>query len=372
MKTNVALNYSLEKSTAFVILYMFFSIWSKNITAQSRLYLANDDHTDYMWTANETTYDSAFIKMIDAWMANNTATSTNSPDYQTKFSCDGTYWAWAYEKNKTPAEFQNFINQVKSEKMVIPINPLVITYGCVPAEAAIRGMYYAGELKRKYNISFDLALSMENQVMPLGLASLWKGCGAKYSWKGICNCTTQVPGLNSSREREMYWYKGLDGNGVLMKWYNYTSTNESLGGYAETRDPVNAINELSNKVNTPGYNYNIAAAFGVGWDDLETLTDKLAPAAQAASNSSKRVIVSNEVDFFKDFESTYGATLPSLTQTYGNEWEDACASLSEVSAKVKRSLEQLRSAEAMATIVSRTSPDFENSLNSLRREAWMS
>ncbi len=115
------------------------------------------------------------------------------PDYQTKFNCDGTYWAWAYEKKKTPAQFQEFINQVKSERIVLPMNPLVITYGCVPAEATIRGMYYAGELQRKYNIPFDMAMSMENQVLPLGLPSLWKGCGAKYAWHGICDCVTQVP-----------------------------------------------------------------------------------------------------------------------------------------------------------------------------------
>jgi alpha-mannosidase len=66
-----------------------------------------------MWTANETTYDSAFVNMIDSWMANNNATNTNPPDYQTKFNCDGTYWAWVYEKYRTPVQFQNFINQVK-------------------------------------------------------------------------------------------------------------------------------------------------------------------------------------------------------------------------------------------------------------------
>ena len=216
-------------------------------------------------------------------------------------------------------------------------------------------------------------MSMENQVLPLGLASLWNGCGAKYAWHGICNCGTQVPGLNNKREKEIYWYKGLDDQGVLMKWYRLTRTSDHiLGGYGEARDPDNAIIDLASKVNTPNYNYNIAGAFGVGWDDLETTTDRLAAAAQSASNASRRVIVSNEVDFFRDFETNYGATLPTLTQSYGNEWEHACASLSEVSANVKRSLEKLRSAEAMATIVARTDPSFAKSLDSLRKEAWIS
>ena len=62
-------------------------------------------------------------------------------------------------------------------------------------------------------------------------------------------------------------------------------------------------------------------------------------AAQTSSNNaSRRVIVSNELDFFRDFETNYSTTLSTLTQTYGNEWEDACASLSEVSASVKKDL----------------------------------
>src|SRR4029079_19451502 len=224
----------------------------------------------------------------------------------------------AYEKHKTPAAFQNFMNQVKNERIVIPMNPLIITYGCVPAEATIRSMYYAGELQRKYNIPFDMAQSMENQVLPLGLASLWKGSGAKYAWHGVCNCVTQVPGLTNSREKEIYWYKGLDDQVVLMKWYT-KDTIHTLGNYSEARNAPAAINALTDKVNTPGYSYNIAGAFGVGGDELETTPDKTAAAAQSASNQSTRVIASNEVDFFRDFDSTYGATLPSLTQTYGNE-----------------------------------------------------
>jgi len=357
--------------TSFLILIFIF-YWNA-AKSQSRLYLANDNHTDYMWTANEATYENAFVNMIDAWMANNNASNANPPDYQTKFNCDGSYWAWAYEKNKTPAQFQAFIDQVKSERIVVPMNPLVITYGCVPAEATIRSMYYAGELQRKYNLPFDMAMSMENQVMPLGLPSLWKGCGAKYAWHGVCLCgNNAVPGLDEQRDKEIYWYKGLDDQSVLMKWYSYNTINHDLGNYAETAVPSFSIPDLTDKVNTPSYNYNVAGAFGVGGDDLETTTDRLSGPAQSATDQSRRVIVSNELDFFRDFETNYGATLPSLTQSYGNNWEEACASLSEVSANVKRSLEKLRSAEAMATIVARTDPSFASTLNSLRKQAWMS
>ena len=341
------------------LLFILLIFCCNNSKSQSRLYLSNDDHTDYMWSADEATYDTLFTNMIDAWIANNNATNTNPADYQTKFNLDGTYWAWAYQKRKTAAQFQTFINQIKSERLVMPMNPLIITYGCVPAEATLRGMYYAGELQRNYNIPFEMAMSMEDQVVPLGLPSLWKGSGAKYTWHGICNCFTQVSGLNNNRQEELYLYKGLDDSSVLMKWYSINNNKSyEVGGYAEAKDPSTAIDQLSAKVNTTAYNYNVAGAFGVGWDDLETLTDQIAPVAMAESNSTTRVILSNELDFFRDIETNYGSTLPSLTQSYGNEWETACASMAEVSASVKRSLEKLRAAEAMATNCWKNQPFF--------------
>ena len=369
-KNKMVPDFSVTKCFATILLLLFI-FYCNIIKAQSRIYLSNDDHTDYMFYADEKGYDTLFVNMIDAWMANNNATSTKPPDYQTKFICDGTYWAWVYAKKKTAAQFQAFMNQVKSEKMVITMNPLIITYGCVPAEATLRGMYYAGELKKKYNIPFDIAMTMDGQVMPLGLPSLWKGCGAKYSRYGVCNCSTKITDLLNPRQKEIYWYKGLDDSGVIMKWYTKTA-DHTLGNYSEARNPPVAINDLTAKVNTTAYPYNVAAAVGFGGDDKQTLTDKLSAAAQSSSNASRRVIVSNELDFFRDFEKNYGATLPRLTQTYGVEWEHATASLSEVSAAVKRSLEKLRSAEAMATIVARTNPSFASTLDSMRREAWMS
>ena len=183
MVTNNLLKKSLIASTLSLLISLFFN----STQAQSRLYLANDDHTDYVWTASDTAYNTVFLNMIDAWMANNNATNGSQADYRTKFDCDGSYWAWIYQQNRTPAQFQAFIDQVKNERIVIPMNPLVITSGCVPEEATLRGMYYAGELQRKYAVPFDMALDMEDQVLPLGLASLWAGSGAKYSWRGICN-----------------------------------------------------------------------------------------------------------------------------------------------------------------------------------------
>lgn len=337
---------------------------------QDRIYLALDDHTDYMWSGDEAGYRRAFLEMLDYYLDLADTTRDEPPEYQSRFNCDGSFWLWEYEHHKTAAEFERLIAQLKSAHLSAPMTALVSCYGGVPAEAVLRGMYYAGQLERRHGLRFSLAVAMENQTHPYGLASLWAGAGARYSWKGICGCSTKVdrPG---ERQHPIYWMTGPDGARILMKWYP-SRDSQSLGGYAEARRPAEAIRRLR----TEGwfkeaYPYRVWGLFGQGWDDFETRTDEFVRVAKQASSARQQVIVSNEEDFFRDFEAQYGDRLPATGASFGNEWDVLCVSLAEVSAQVKRSVEKLRAAEALATVVSLHQPDFMRAFDDPRDQAWM-
>jgi alpha-mannosidase len=335
------------------------------------LYIAPDDHTDYFWAADGDTYRQAFLDMLDYYLDQINATMGNRIEHQARWNCDGHFWLWTYEQNRTPEQFDQLIERIRSGHISAPLNALAVLYGGTPAEAAIRGMYYPGHLERRYNIRFRLAYSMENQTLPFGLAALWAGAGAKYSWKGICACATRIPFISGKkRPYEVYWAVGPDDSRILMKWYSFTS-NQSLGGYAEAWDVNDTIGKLDALCGSSGYPYQVAGGFGRGWDAVETLTDEFVTTAQTATNAARTVIVSNELDFFQEFETRYGASLPSLSASFGNEWDLYCASMAEVSASVKRSLETLRTAEALAALVSLATPTFMNSRTAARDQAWM-
>jgi len=248
------------------------------------------------------------------------------------------------------------------------------------AEAVFRSMYYAGELERKYGLKFLMSNSMEDQTLPFGLVSLYAGSGCKYSWKGVCNCFTFVPGLsNGTRPYDIYWWKGLDDQKILLKWYSLTSHNppgggdyQTIGGYAEAWDVADAVDYVSsNSEFISRYPYNIIGVFGHGWDNLETKTDEFMTIAKNKTNASRQVIVSNQYDFFQDFENTYGANLASYNASFGNEWELDEATISEVSGSVKRNVEKMRTAEALASYASIINPTFMDKYDSLRRKAWL-
>ena len=368
-----------------IIIFLLFYGWTSH-AQQKRLYIANDDHTDYMWTADEAKYDSAFVQMLDFYLHQIDSTKNNAPDFQARFNCDGSAWLKAYQKYRSPAQFNRLIAAIKSGHISSPLNSLVSTYGAQPTEAVLRGMFYAGSLERTYNLRFTLAQAMENNTIPLGLASLWAGSGVKYSYKGIGGYGSQMTyEYRQNRRKQLYHYKGLDGSGVLTKWYDYNEKkNGAFGGYAECRlypkkRPVSqtieieqVIDKLDAYTSTKTYPFNIAAAFGYGWDDLSTfVSNPFIDAARNKTNESRKVRVSNEVDFFEDVKKTY-SNLPSESLSYGNEWDIYCASMNETTAKMRRSVEKLRTAEALASIVSLKNKQFGSNLTESKQKAWES
>ena len=342
---------------------------------QKRVYLAPDDHTDYFWSADEATYRQAFLNMLDYYLNLADQTAGNPSPYQSRWNCDGSFWMWTYEKNRSPAQFQRLIGRIADGHVSVPLNGLSSVLGCVPAEAVLRGMYYPGRIERQYGLRFRIASIVENQTHPFGLTSLWAGAGARYSWKGICGCDTLVPDA-WDREHDIYLAVGPDGSTLLTKWNSMLWGNEGMGGYAEARYPTATVDQVTSNAPFNGfaarYPFNVIGCFGKGWDDVQTQTAEFITVAQQKTDATRQVIVSNEEDFFRDFELTYNvSSLPHQSCSFGNEWELYVASLAEVAARAKRAVEKLRSAEAMAAIVSLYNPAFMSGRETAREQAWM-
>jgi alpha-mannosidase len=341
-----------------------------------RVFMAPDDHTDYYWSGTADQYSIAFTEMLDYYLDQADATKNEPANFQSRFSADGSLWLWEYAKNKNVADFQRLVDRLKDGHISAPLNPLVITYGGVPAEGVIRSMYYPGQLERRYGLDFPLAIAMENSGMPYGLGAVWAGAGAEYSWKGVCNCPSLIPNLHS-RAREIYNWIGPDGSRILMKWnsLHVGNDNESIGGYAEARRPATALDLVTTNASTNGfaarYPYNTIGVFGQGWDDFSTKNLLVQQTCKAKTDNTRTCIVSDSIDFFREFDTLYGQVIPTVAASFGNEWDLSPASMAEVSARVKRSLEALRSAEALATLVALRDPTFLDGRDVARDRAYL-
>jgi alpha-mannosidase len=337
-----------------------------------KFYIANDDHTDYMWSSDVAEYRTAFLQMLDYYLDLADTTASEPSEFQSRFSTDGTFWLWTYEKNKSKADFDRLISRLKSGHISAPMTLLNLCYGGMPAEAVLRSLYYAGKLERRFGLKFKLATCQENQALPYGVGALWAGAGASYSWKGICGCASQIPDA-WNRPHDMYWWSGPDGSRLLMKWYSQIRQDGyGIGGYAEARQVPGIIDSADTDSDfLRRVPYGIVGLFGYGGDDLAAKTDVVIRTAKQATTSLRKVIVSNEIDFFEDFEKTYGSALPTLGASFGNEWDLLNASMAELSGSVKRGLEKLRAAEALAALVTAQDAQFMRGREDSRETAWI-
>ena len=93
--------------------------------AVQRIYLAPDDHTDWIWSATEAQYEQYFQDMLDFYKnAANTDIAAGQPFAQrSKFTTDGSYWLWVYEKRRSAAQFNAVMDRVKDGHITVPMSP---------------------------------------------------------------------------------------------------------------------------------------------------------------------------------------------------------------------------------------------------------
>ena len=357
--------------------------------APKTVYIAPDDHTDYMWAGTEAQYRSYFPRALDAYLDQMDATAGAPSDQQARWNAEGSIWVWTYERDRSAAQFDRLIGRIRDGHLNMAMNTLVSVHGGTPLEGILRDLYYAGRLERRYGLKFPIAIPMENQTASFGLASVYAGAGALYSWKGVCGgpegayCTNvQAP---CDRPVDAFWAGGADGSRLLTKWMSYqpklpsaADQNQGPGGYAEARYAREAVPFVSTDAGFAArWPYDTIGLFGAGWDDLEyivPLSDSRSfpGIARDLSDASRRVVVSNEIDFFQEFAGKYGASLPTQAVSFGNEWDLCTAQYADKSARVRRAIEKLRAAEAMTTIAALANPAFTDGRATARDEAFHS
>ena len=122
----------MNKNLLTVAFALVVAIPAAFAAGPKRIYIANDDHTDFMWTADADTYATVFVEMLDWQMKLADETATHPPAYRNRFNADGSYWLWNYEQWRTPAEFARLIGRIKDGTISVPLNTLVSCYGGQP------------------------------------------------------------------------------------------------------------------------------------------------------------------------------------------------------------------------------------------------
>jgi len=364
MKCSVTRAYrtrSIDRAVRIVLCGALAASTLQSTIGAHEAYLMNSNHTDYNWNATAAAYDAAMLVELDFYLQQIADTAGAPPAEQARYTPDNWWWMYLYEHNRTPEQFEALLDAIRTGHITIPLNPFVTLYGALPTETAIRAGYYPARIGREHGIDFPLAEAIENHTNPWGLASIWAGSAVDYTWKGVCGCVQSAP---DRIDDELFIWQGPDDKTLIFKWYNLLGTNRDWGGYSEARDNLASPSQIDAEIartesRMPGIAFT--GLFGAGWDDVSWHSTAVVDAVVAynASGSGDTAIVSNGIDFFEALEA---AGVPALLNTlrggWGNDWDMWPASLAERTARTRRALERMRTAEALAVWAELNQPGF--------------
>src|SRR5262249_53448426 len=102
-------------------------LWAVPASAH-KIYMMNDNHTDYGWNATVDTYEASMVDELDYYLDRIDATIANPSAEQARFNGDNWYYLYLYQKNRSPAQFQRLINRILDGHITFPLNPFVELY----------------------------------------------------------------------------------------------------------------------------------------------------------------------------------------------------------------------------------------------------
>lgn len=362
------------------------------------IHIVMDKHLDWVWQyPTEAATRDAMETLLDQYLdaiETDKASALFPAHEQTHFSLDQTIW-WDAWKLERPAEEGRLAAAEATGHLGVGALYAVLLTGCLGTEEMIRALYPARALERSFGIDVRVAVPMETDSIPWGLATVAAGAGVSFMVKGLCACAGQVaPGAGLGAVPLFRW-TGPDGASVLLKWDAF-SDSQFFGGYAECYRLWADGNDLGGV--TPAQEQDILATiarfeaaggaypldhvmlYGLGWDFWTvgpgrlTATIRAWNAARAAAGHEYPKLRNSRADeFFAAAEASlqsHGTAVPAVSGCFGADWEVWMLYHAAAYARGRAAREALASAESLSALAATLDSGHVAAHQALVAEAW--
>ena len=272
---------------------------------------------------------------------------------------------WFLER-ASDADRERFLRRVKEGRFKLSATYNANLSAIMPAEQAVRSLYYARELERKYGLSFDTVEHIEMPSMAWGMMEVYANSGIRRFAKNWLNFNS--PYLRKSPPQPLFRWKTPDGGEVLSLMPRDANLKY---GYAQaeflSRLDFDGIQDRLHNWWIPlyegngDYPYDCLPILGC-YGDLHTDSRKLVPKLvdmvrrYNAQGWEYPKLVNATWDMYFDAAeksaARLGTGIPGITGDFGVSWEDWPIHYAHVSSLMKRgiagtfALERLAAAEA--------------------------
>jgi alpha-mannosidase len=293
-----------------------------------------------------------------------------TPDF--RWTLDGSWVAQQYFAGRSRAAQDEFLEYVRSGKVVIPPEFANQHTGNASLEGLIRTFYPSHALSLKYGLPKpEAAQTVDVPSYTWAFASVLHDAGIKY-FVGASN-NWRAPILLHGRwnEKSPFYWEGPDGGRVLM-WYSraYLQLHTLFAGPWRKEAIHDSLPVFLQAYTRPDYASNSALIFGSQLENTPLAKEQAdVPGTWNAQYAFPHLQFATVQSAMQQIEREAGGKFPVFRGDFGPYWEDGYGSDARYTAVHRENQERILSAEKLSVLPSMLSANLLPD-KSLLEQAW--
>ncbi len=310
------------------------------------LYLLSYSHNDIGYTDLQTVVERKQWNNIETALKLIGETRDYPPEARYKWNLEGLFPVEGYLRQASQERRTEFIEAVRAGSIGLNALYANMLTGLANAVEMSHFTAYARRLSKEYSIPITTAVESDVPGFTWGIVPALAQSGVRY-FASAPNPFDRIGyALEQWGDKPFYW-TSQSGDEKLLMWVagaSYASFHEGdLGKLGDEK-----ILKLTRKLDENAYPYEI---FQLPY----TLGDNGPPDANLSHfvkdwnerYISPKLIIATHEQMFRDFETRYGSTLPSVRGDFTPYWEDGAASTAFETGLNRRTVDRLIQGEAL-------------------------
>jgi alpha-mannosidase len=278
------------------------------------------------------------------------------PDF--RWNLDGSWIAEQYLAGRSTASQNEFLDQVRKGRIVIPAEFANQHTGVASLEGLIRSLYPSHELAARYHLPLGAANITDVPSYSWSYATVLHDAGQKYLVAGSNNWRAPVLLQGRWNEKSPFYWEGPDGSRVLM-WYSraYLQLASLFGSPPMLPAVEDALPVFLQAYDRDSYLADSVILFGSQLENTTLSQEQvLLPAQWSKLYAYPRFDFSTVADAMQSIARQFGDKIPVVRGDFGPYWEDGFTTGSAATAIHRQNQQRILTAEKMGTLPSLLNP----------------
>jgi alpha-mannosidase len=269
-----------------------------------------------------------------------------------RFNLDGSWIAKNYLATRNATAQGEFLTVLREGKIALPSQEANVLTGYATLEELIRSKKYSYCLHREHGVPFDYANMTDIPSYSWSYASILNAMGVKYFAAASNNDRAPILLYGRWNEKSPFWWRGPDGNKVLMAYTRqYSQLWFTCGLPPQEASARQSFPTYFQAYESPDYKPDIVLLYGSQFENTDLIPGE-APFVKKwnAEYAYPKFVITTFPEYFRTIEKNFGSDLETVISDGGPYWEDGLGSDACYGAIDRANQQRALSAEKSNTI----------------------